>query len=56
MKQQITKGGTNISYKVDNKFLQIKKYNSFNHNIDYSILKIFDFVPKLIKNTNKEIE
>ncbi|AJM71885.1 phosphotransferase [Mycoplasma yeatsii] len=56
MKQQITKGGTNISYKVDDKFLQIKKYNTFNHNIDYSLLKTFDFVPKLIRNTDKEIE
>ncbi|SYV96091.1 Uncharacterised protein, partial [Mycoplasma putrefaciens] len=56
MRQKITKGGTNISYKVDDKFLQIKRHNSFNHKIDYSLLEIFDFVPKLLKNTATEIE
>ncbi|WP_434343589.1 phosphotransferase [Mycoplasma sp. 06067-C1-B144P-99-0482-3] len=55
MKTKITKGGTNVSYRIDNTFLQIKNYNGFNHQIDYDILKDFDFVPKLISNNQKEI-
>ncbi|QVK05208.1 phosphotransferase family protein [Mycoplasma mycoides] len=55
MKIKITKGGTNVSYRVDNTFLQIKNYNNFNHQINYELLKNFDFVPKLISNNQKEI-
>ncbi|WFQ90594.1 phosphotransferase [Mycoplasma feriruminatoris] len=55
MKIKITKGGTNVSYRIDNTFLQIKKYNEFNHQINYELLKNFDFVPKLISNNKKEI-
>ncbi|WP_434337783.1 phosphotransferase [Mycoplasma capricolum] len=55
MKMKITKGGTNVSYRIDNTFLQIKNYNSFNHQINYELLKDFDFVPKLISNDQKEI-
>ncbi|UUM19038.1 phosphotransferase [Mycoplasma sp. 1018B] len=51
MKTKITIGYTNKSYKKDDYFLQIKKRNKFNHKIDYKILKIFTFVPKLLKNT-----
>lgn len=52
---KITKGGTNVSYRIDNTFLQIKNYNNFNHQINYELLKDFDFVPKLISNDQKEI-
>lgn len=55
MKMKITKGGTNVSYRIDNTFLQIKNYNNFNHQINYELLKDFDFVPKLISNNQKEI-
>ncbi|ADK69471.1 phosphotransferase [Mycoplasma mycoides subsp. mycoides] len=55
MKIKITKGGTNISYRIDNTFLQIKNYNNFNHQINYELLSNFDFVPKLISNNQKEI-
>ncbi|WP_369024482.1 phosphotransferase [Mycoplasma capricolum] len=55
MKMKITKGGTNVSYRIDNTFLQIKNYNNFNHQINYELLKDFDFVPKLISNDQKEI-
>ncbi|PTD31268.1 phosphotransferase [Mycoplasma leachii] len=55
MKIKITKGGTNVSYRIDNTFLQIKNYNNFNHQINYELLKNFDFVPKLISDNQKEI-
>ncbi|UVD81707.1 phosphotransferase [Mycoplasma iguanae] len=55
MKTQIKTGHTNISYHKDNLFIQEKIKNPFNHNIDYSILEKFDFVPKLIFNSPAEI-
>ncbi|MDK2819635.1 MAG: phosphotransferase [Mycoplasmataceae bacterium] len=54
MKKKITNGHTNTSYKEGDFFLQEKKLNKFNHKIDYEILKEFDFIPKLIYQTDKE--
>ncbi|WP_029906524.1 phosphotransferase family protein [Mycoplasmopsis opalescens] len=51
----IKKGHTNISYFDKNQFYQIKTNNGFNHKLDYTMLEIFDFVPKLISNNEKEI-
>lgn len=51
MKTKIEAGYTNQSYKVDDKvFMQEKKYNGFNHKINYELLSKLDFVPKLIEN------
>ncbi|BAW18156.1 phosphotransferase system PTS lichenan IIa component [Mycoplasmopsis bovigenitalium] len=50
MKIKIDKGHTNISYREGDVFVQQKMRNGFNHGIDYSLLKQFDFVPKLIEN------
>ncbi|VEU59441.1 phosphotransferase [Mesomycoplasma neurolyticum] len=55
MKTKIEAGYTNISYKENNTFFQIKKENKFNHKIDYNLLENFDFVPKLIENTKESI-
>ncbi|MFV8470345.1 phosphotransferase family protein [Mycoplasma sp. VS509_3] len=56
-KELIEIGHTNISYKTDhNTMLQTKVFNKFNHKLDYSILGKLDFVPKLIKNTDSELE
>lgn len=46
-----------FKYKKNKKiyFYQIKIYNGFNHLIDYNILKKLPFVPKLIKNTTKDL-
>ncbi len=54
--KKITPGFTNISYIENDNFLQDKKKNGFNHNIDYSILNIFKFVPKLIQDNEQTIE
>ena len=54
--KKITPGFTNISYIQNNNFVQEKKKNGFNHNIDYSSLNIFKFVPKLIKDEENTIE
>ena len=54
MKIKIENGHTNISYKDGNIFLQEKIYNNFNHKMNYEILEKFDFVPKLISQTEKE--
>lgn len=54
MKIKIKNGHTNISYKNQNKFLQIKIKNGLNHKTDYNVLKSFDFVPKLLKNGDNE--
>ncbi|WLP85484.1 phosphotransferase family protein [Mycoplasma seminis] len=56
MKQRILIGNTNISYQTDNTMLQTKVVNKFNHKLDYALLEKFDFVPKLIKNTDSEVE
>lgn len=50
-KQIIKTGFTNISYIENGYFVQEKKLTGFNHKINYSLLKQFDFVPKLIKET-----
>ncbi|UWD34414.1 phosphotransferase [Mesomycoplasma molare] len=55
MKKIIKNGYTNVSYKKDNFFFQEKKYNQFNHKIDYSILKSLDFIPELIDNSKESI-
>ncbi|UUD36884.1 thiamine kinase [Mycoplasmopsis californica] len=49
--QKITQGLTNYSYVENNTFVQEKHKNQFNHNIDYAILSVLNFVPKLILNT-----
>ncbi len=54
MKIKINNGHTNTSYKDGNVFLQQKVYNDFNHKIDYTILKEFDFVPELISQNDIE--
>lgn len=56
MKIKIDKGHTNISYREGDVFVQQKMRNGFNHGIDYSLLKQFDFVPKLIENESNTIK
>lgn len=53
MRVQINKGHTNVSYRDGSKFIQEKKHNGFNHNIDYSVLNVFDFVPKLLSDNTQ---
>lgn len=56
MKKYINIGFTNKSYVEGDIFYQEKKYNNFNHKIDYDSLKKFDFVPKFLgeeKGINK---
>ncbi|WP_033160954.1 phosphotransferase family protein [[Mycoplasma] collis] len=55
MKTKINVGSTNVSFKENNTFIQEKKYNKFNHKIDYDLLKDFKFIPKLIMNSTDEI-
>ncbi|QBF34958.1 hypothetical protein EG856_03525 [Mycoplasmopsis phocirhinis] len=55
MKIKIKKGHTNISYRYKDKFIQEKVYNGFNHKIDYTLLKKFDFVPELLCENKSEI-
>ncbi|MHA3845961.1 phosphotransferase family protein [Mycoplasma sp. VS276A1] len=56
-KELIEVGHTNISYKTDhNTMLQTKIRNKFNHKVDYSQLRKLDFVPKLIKDDENEVE
>lgn len=52
----IEAGFTNVSYIQNHTFVQEKKYTGFNHKIDYSVLSIFDFVPKLISNNEHKIK
>lgn len=54
-KVEIKVGMTNKSYRQGNVFWQEKVFAHFNHKIDYSILKIFDFVPKLLSNDQHTI-
>ena len=54
-KQEIKIGFTNKKYRKDNEFVLIKSQNGFNHKIDYQQLASLDFVPKLIRETNKEL-
>ncbi|TNK83070.1 hypothetical protein C4M96_03335 [Mycoplasmopsis pullorum] len=51
--EKIATGFTNNSYRDGNVFYQEKTKNRFNHNLDYSLLEKFDFVPKLIENTDQ---
>ncbi|WP_027334231.1 phosphotransferase [Mycoplasma elephantis] len=53
---KITQGLTNYSYIEDKFFVQEKNKNPFNHNIDYSILKILNFIPKLIYQDDKKLK
>ncbi|MGY6172232.1 phosphotransferase [Candidatus Mycoplasma pogonae] len=55
MKIPLKKGLTNVSYKDGDLFVQEKVYTKFNHKLDYSQLKMFDFVPELISDNDKEI-
>ncbi|MGZ9755433.1 phosphotransferase [Mycoplasma sp. 6243] len=48
--EKINIGYTNESYHDGDYFLQYKKFDKFNHKLDYSILSVFDFVPKLLEN------
>lgn len=49
-------GFTNESFRDNNLFIQNKKYNKFNHKIDYSLLEKFDFVPKLVENNKNNLK
>ncbi|WP_341508050.1 phosphotransferase [Mesomycoplasma ovipneumoniae] len=53
--KKISIGFTNKSFRKDSQFIQEKVYNGMNHQIDYSILSKFDFVPKLISNSKEKI-
>ncbi|MGX9340402.1 phosphotransferase family protein [Mycoplasma sp. 128] len=53
--QKIKEGYTNTSFRDNDRFVQVKKLNGWNHNIDYTIFKDLDFIPKLISNTEKEV-
>ncbi|QLG43178.1 phosphotransferase [Mesomycoplasma hyopneumoniae] len=53
--KKILIGFTNESFREGNKFIQKKIHNGMNHKIDYSILSNFNFVPKLILNSNEKI-
>ncbi|CAT05353.1 Uncharacterised protein [Mesomycoplasma conjunctivae] len=53
--KKISKGYTNDSYYDKGLFVQIKKYNGFNHKIDYALLSQFSFVPKLVSNDKEQI-
>ncbi|WP_029512525.1 phosphotransferase family protein [Mycoplasmopsis iners] len=55
MKIEITTGHTNKSFKDNDLFIQEKVKTGFNHNLNYELLKQFDFVPQLIKNSNTEL-
>lgn len=57
MKVRIEKGHTNISYHDydNNKFIQEKIYTGLNHITKYENLFKFDFVPRLINNSEKEV-
>lgn len=51
--KKINLGFTNESFQDGKLFIQKKKYNNFNHKIDYSILNKLDFVPKLVENSQE---
>ncbi|MGP1451647.1 MAG: phosphotransferase family protein [Metamycoplasmataceae bacterium] len=55
-REYIKVGLTNISYFQNNKFVQEKIFTGFNHKIDYKILSVFDFVPKLLSNQHNFLE
>ncbi len=52
----ITRGFTNKKkYKDDGKMFLYKTHNGFNHNIDYSKLSAFSFVPSVIENNEERV-
>ncbi|UUD36201.1 phosphotransferase [Mycoplasmopsis citelli] len=51
--KKINLGYTNESFRDNDLFIQKKKYNQFNHKIDYKILDSLGFVPKLIENSSQ---
>ncbi len=55
-KIKIKNGLTNKSFKVEDRFVQEIVKNKFNHNLKYKNLEAFDFVPKLISATDKEVQ
>ena len=55
-KEMIHRGFTNkVKYKIGDKFVIEKTKNGFNHTLDYTQLAEFDFVPKLIGETDKTV-
>lgn len=53
---EIKVGHTNVKkYRDGNKMIIYKNHNGFNHVIDYACLQEFDFVPKLLENTNEKV-
>ncbi|KDE41545.1 licA [Metamycoplasma hyosynoviae] len=50
-------GFTNKTYKdkQKNEFIKIKTYDGFNHKIDYTLLNIFPFCPKVKQNTSEKL-
>lgn len=55
-REMINVGHTNkTKYREGNTFVLIKEKNGFNHGIDYSVLSEFDFVPKLIEETEEKL-
>lgn len=55
-KIKINRGHTNREkYKIGDTFVLFKDKNPFNHLIDYSVLSEFDFVPKLIEQTEEKL-
>lgn len=53
--ERIKSGHTNKVFKDGDKVIVNKTMTSFNHKINYNLLKKFDFVPELIENNEKQI-
>ncbi|QJB71391.1 phosphotransferase family protein [Mycoplasma sp. 1654_15] len=53
--KSIKNGFTNTSFRDGSRFVQKKKFTGFNHKLDYKVLEKFDFVPKLISETETDI-
>ncbi|MBY7705534.1 hypothetical protein JIY74_36220 [Vibrio harveyi] len=53
--KQIKNGHTNTSFRDGDKFVQQKHFTGFNHKINYKILEKFDFVPKLISESQTQL-
>ncbi|MEA4333629.1 phosphotransferase [Mycoplasma sp. 1232] len=56
MKKPINIGHTNKTYMTENSIYQEKVLNKFNHKLDYALLEKFDFVPRLINETENSVE
>ncbi|QDF65017.1 phosphotransferase [Mycoplasma nasistruthionis] len=54
VKQKLTSGHTNISYKLNDQVIQEKIKNPFNHKLDNTMLAQFDFVPELLEDNEFE--